>query len=357
MDKQKSQLYIGFNYLFYSLLIVFGSLTSLNSQARQDEILENELKTNQVYVKLIPLLVEVQLNRSHLPGIIQCYKDLQEHIWINANDLLDWHIRLPDYTPHVYHGKKLYLLDSFSGLDYEFDQYAMQLFIRAALQLFTPQSFELYGEQMGTLSALRPSDPGAFVNYDAVALRNTSQGLNQTNLSALLGFGLFNRLGVGTVNALAYNRFSNNITTINAQPNRLLRLDTTWTLDKPEKIASWRFGDAITGSTSWSGAARFAGIQYATNFNTQPSLITFPLPGYQGEAVIPSTVDVFVNSVFNQQRMVNNGPYTFNNIPVVSGAGTVQVVTQDILGRSQVVSFPYYASPLLLEGVFKNSLS
>ncbi len=56
-----------------------------------------------------------------------------------------------------------------------------------------------------------------------------------------------------------------------------------------------------------------------------------------------------MNSVLNQQQIVNNGPYIFNNIPVISGAGTVNVVTQDLLGRSKVVSFSYYASPQLLK--------
>ncbi|MDQ8038783.1 MAG: fimbria/pilus outer membrane usher protein [Rickettsiella sp.] len=321
-------------------------LTNLSIKAEQNkQILENKLKRSDNFAELVPLLVEVKLNETLLPTIIHCYKDSFGHLWVNRNDLLDWHIQLPKYSSLIYQHHKLYRLDRYPGLSYTLDQYAMQLSVQAIPSIFTLQAFDPYSKRLG---ALRPNDPGAFINYDGVALRNNSQGLNQTNLSALLGLGLFNRLGVGTANVLAYNKFSNDITTI-TQPNKLLRLDTTWTLDKPEKIASWRFGDAITGSTYWSGAARFAGIQYATNFNTQPNLVTFPLPGYQGEAAIPSTVDVFVNSVLNQERIVNNGPYTFNNIPVISGAGTVQVVTQDILGRSQVISFPYYTSPLLLK--------
>jgi outer membrane usher protein len=344
MDTQKNQFYTNLKYLLYFLLMVFALFTSLNIDAGQS-IVENKPKTRGI-ASLIPLLLEVKLNEIVLPRIIHCYQDFLGHIWVNRNDLVDWHIKLPSYDPIVYQQQKIYPLDRYSGLSYQFDPYAMQLSIQAPARIFTLQSFDPYSNRVG---ALRPSEPGAFINYDGVALRNTSQWIKQTNLSALLGFGLFNRLGVGTANLLAYNKFSNDITSITTQPNKLLRLDTTWTLDKPEEIASWRFGDAITGSTTWSGAARFAGVQYATNFNTQPNLVTFPLPGYQGEASIPSTIDVFVNSVFNQERMINNGPYTFNNIPVISGAGIVQIVTQDLLGRSQFVSFPYYTSPLLLK--------
>ncbi|OIZ98315.1 hypothetical protein BEV13_06880 [Rickettsiella grylli] len=295
---------------------------------------------------MIPLLLEIKLNGTLLPGIARCYKDLSGSIWIDENDLRLWKMQIISHAPLKYHKENLYKLDWYPDVRYRLNQYAMQLEITVPTRLFNIQTFDPLSKRLGPL---RPEAPGAFLNYDAVALRNNSAEINQTNLSALLGLGLFNRFGVGTADILAYNKYANNNTLLTTESNKLIRLNTTWTLDQPEKIATWRFGDAVTGSTFWSGAARFAGIQYATNFNTQPNLVTFPLPGYQGEASIPSKVDVFVNSVLNQQHIVNNGPYIFNNIPVISGAGHVNVVTQDVLGRSKMISFPYYASPLLLK--------
>lgn len=347
MDNIKSRFYIGFKYALVACLIVFFLLNSATIKAKQSSgFLANKSMMAVNKSRLIPLLVEVKLNGVLLSGITQCYKDSLGGIWIEESDFRRWRMYLTSDSPLKYEGQNLYRLNGYHGLSYQLDQYAMQLSIQVPAQLFITQNFDSLSKRIG---ALRPQDPGAFLNYDAVALRNNSLGFNQTNVSALMGLGLFNRLGVGTANLLAYNKFYNDITTLNTQPNEILRLDTTWTLDKPEKIATWRFGDAITGSTYWSGATRFAGIQYATNFNTQPNLVTFPLPGYRGQAVIPSTVDVLVNSVLNQEQMVNNGPYVFNNIPVISGAGTVSVVTQDILGRSHTISFPYYTSPLLLK--------
>jgi outer membrane usher protein len=346
MDKQKNQDYLSFKYFICISLLIFGLCTSLTVKAQPEKpVAEKKLKTTDV-AELIPLLLEIKLNGYVLPGVVQCYKDALGRIWVNANDLSEWHIALPTYAPLIYQQEKLYPLNDVPELHYTLDQYTMQLSMQAPARIFTNQLFEPYSKRLG---ALRPSDPGAFVNYDAVALRNNNPSINQTNLSALLGLGLFNRWGVGTADLLAYNKYANNFTLLNTSSSKLLRLNTTWTLDEPEKIATWRFGDAVTGSTHWSSAARFAGIQYATNFNTQPNLITFPLPGYQGEATIPSTVDVFVNSALNQEQIVNNGPYTFNNIPVITGTGTVKVVTQDLLGRTQTISFPYYASPLLLK--------
>lgn len=346
MHTVKNRLCIGFKFVLIACFIIF-SLISVESNAKlEKEFLTKHAPQKKAKMKMVPLLLEIKLNGSLLPGITQCYKDPSGHIWIEESDLHQWGMKFNSHPPFKYHGEHLYKLDWYPDVNYQLDQYAMQLTLSAPPQLFLIQTFDPLSKRLG---ALRPKDPGAFLNYDAVALRNNYPGVNQTNLSALMGLGLFNRLGVGTADVLAYNKYANNITLLTNQSSKLVRLNTTWTLDQPEKIARWRFGDAITGSSYWSGATRFAGIQYATNFNTQPNLVTFPLPGYQGEAAIPSKVDVFVNSVLNQQQIVNNGPYIFNNIPVISGAGTVNVVTQDLLGRSKVVSFSYYASPQLLQ--------
>jgi hypothetical protein len=75
-----------------------------------------------------------------------------------------------------------------------------------------------------------------------------------------------------------------------------VRLDSTWTLDFPERLATLRVGDAISASGAWGRSVRFGGVQFGTNFSTQPTLVTTPLLYAQGEAIVPSTVDVFVNN-------------------------------------------------------------
>ena len=51
----------------------------------------------------------------------------------------------------------------------------------------------------------------------------------------------------------------------------------------------------ISAAGAWGRSVRFGGIQFGTNFSTQPTLVTTPLLFAQGEAIVPSTVDVFVN--------------------------------------------------------------
>jgi outer membrane usher protein len=92
---------------------------------------------------------------------------------------------------------------------------------------------------------------------------------------------------------------------------------------------------------------RFGGIQYGTNFATQPYLVRFPLQAVAGEAALPSTVDLLVNGVPVSSQRVPPGPFRINDVPTITGAGNISVVVRDILGREQVTVLPYY-TPLAL---------
>src|SRR5262249_36822780 len=77
----------------------------------------------------------------------------------------------------------------------------------------------------------------------------------------------------------------------------------------------------------------------------------------KGEAVLPSTIDVFVNGQRVAQQNVAPGPFSIDRVPAINGAGQMQVVVTDALGRQQVLSQPYYSGPTLLrEGLAEYSL-
>ena len=128
----------------------------------------------------------------------------------------------------------------------------------------------------------------------------------------------------------------------------LVRLDTAWTRDFPDRMATLHVGDAISTPAPWGRAVRFGGVQYGTNFSTQPTLVRTPLLAAQGEAVVPSTVDVFVNGQQVASESVPPGPFSIDHLPVLTGAGQLQVVVTDALGREQVTVQPYYSGTALL---------
>jgi len=175
---------------------------------------------------------------------------------------------------------------------------------------------------------------GGFVNYDLYL-----QSTHETAGGAVLDGGLFGRLGVATFSALAREE---------AGDREALRLDTTWTRDFPDRLATLRVGDSISAAGAWGQAVRFGGIQFGTNFSTQPTLITTPLLSASGEAVVPSTIDVFINGQQRASEAVPPGPFTIDNLAAVNGSGQLQVVITDALGRQQVVVQPYYSGTSLL---------
>src|SRR5581483_7341207 len=130
---------------------------------------------------------------------------------------------------------------------------------------------------------------------------------------------------------------------------RTVRLGSTWTRDQPESATTLRIGDSITGASSfWGGAARFAGVQWGTDFATQPGLITFPLPTIAGATALPSTVNLYVNGALRMSTNVPMGPFQLRDAPAITGDGQIQVVVRDLLGREQVITQSFYASPALL---------
>src|SRR5262249_15227234 len=155
---------------------------------------------------------------------------------------------------------------------------------------------------------------GGFLNYDVVATR--AEGGNALN--GLVEASVFGSAGAGVVRYL--ERHSDTRT-------QSTRLDSTWTQDRPEAIASFRLRHSITGASKWwGGAVRFGGIQWASNYATRPGLVTLPLPSVLGEAAVPSTFDLYVNDALRSRNSVPGGPFSVDNIPVVTGEGEIRLV-------------------------------
>lgn len=245
-------------------------------------------------------------------------------------DLRRW--RLQTGSAVLQAGEPFVALDTLDGLSYRLDEASQALELQAKAQLF--DSTTLQGSAVHPAAAM-PSAPGGFLNYELVASRDDSD----TRHSGLFELGLFGRLGVGTTTLLRRDADDAAAT---------VRLDSTWTLDRPAKRASWRAGDAVSRAPAWGGAVRFGGLQWSTNFATQPGFNTMPLPAMTGEAVVPSTVDLYVNGALRLREDVPPGPFTLQDLPVVSGAGDIRLVVRDLLGREQVLTQSFYASPRLL---------
>ena len=260
-------------------------------------------------------------------------------VWARKEDLQQWRLLPPDAAAVVEDGFSYLPLDSMQGLTYSEDPASQTLIIEAEARLF--ESSVLQGNVRRYAPPRSPS-PGGYFNYDVLAEHTEGR----THTSGYFGLSAFNAWGSGSYTFIARDSVFEHL---QSSGQRVVRLDTTWTQDKPEHRASLRFGDAIGVPGQWGRSVRFGGVQWATNFATQPGFIAFPLPGVTGEAVIPSTVDLYVNGALRLRRDVPVGPFRIEELPVVTGEGAIQAVVRDAAGREQVITQGYYASPRLLK--------
>lgn len=89
---------------------------------------------------------------------------------------------------------------------------------------------------------------------------------------------------------------------------------------------------------SWSNSTRFAGIQYTTNFAVKPNLVTYPLLDFRGKSELPSSIEIFSNSIPIYNAKAHIGDFDITNIPVITGRGDLIVKTQDITGKVETIT-------------------
>lgn len=243
-----------------------------------------------------------------------------------------WRIPPPAVAGITYNGGAYLPLDAVPGLHSHIDEATQTLILQADPRLFPATTF---GARTGALSAPPPAPPGGFFNYDVQYAHQAGDGV----LNGLLEVGAFNRWGVVTSSFAGATGGSD---------DRFVRLDTRFTRDFPERMASLRVGDSISHPGAWGRAVRFAGVQWTTDFATQPQFIRYPMPTFHGEAALPSTVEIYTNNVKRLSEQVPPGPFSIRNVPAVTGSGDVRLVVRDVLGREHVITQPYYVSRNLL---------
>ncbi len=240
-------------------------------------------------------------------------------------------------------------LDELAGVTYTYDEAAQSLDIVVVDEERDARIVDIAGNQGKSHT---PSDDlGAALNY---ALHgSTSEALDDGlveygGASLTLEGRVFGPLGLLTTDGLLKHPTSGE--------TEAHRLATTWSYSDTDNLITYRAGDIITGGLAWTRPVRLGGAQIDRNFGLKPGLVTMPLPSLEGSAVVPSTVDVYVNSTKAYSGNVAGGPFAVENIPAITGSGTARIVIRDASGREQEITTDFYASPSLLrESLFDYS--
>jgi outer membrane usher protein len=279
-----------------------------------------------------PAIVELRVNEQDDGPTLVVRRDSGGALLLRAEDLAQLRIRTPSRGLMLVDGERHFRFAHDTGAEVVFDEATQSARLTLPPAAFLPTRARATSPDVPMVT---PAGLGGFVNYDV-----TGERVGDRNaFGTFLDFGAFGSRGVLT---------NSMVGRIDDDRREAVRLDSTWTMDFPERLATLRVGDSISGAGAWGRSARFGGLQFGTNFSTQPTLVTTPLLFARGEALVPSTVDVFINNRRVASEDIPPGPFTIDQLPPMTGAGQMQVVVTDALGRQQVVAQPYYTGPTLL---------
>lgn len=233
-------------------------------------------------------------------------------------------------------------LDDIEGLSYAYEERRQAIRLRLAGSARLARD---YGPPGATARAgeAEPRGWSASMNYLLFASGSTEKLLRPAfephGVSASLDARLATPLGVLLQTGILGAR--------PGAPATALRLDTSWIWSDPRSMITLRAGDTISSGLAWTRPVRLGGLQAQSNFSLRPDLVTLPLPGLQGAAAVPSTLDVYVGATKAYSTQVEPGPWSLSNLPLL-GSGSARVVLRDSTGREIEQVTPFFSSPLLL---------
>lgn len=282
------------------------------------------------------LLLDVIVN-GHSIDLIGLFEERADGLYVHTDEAESLGLRVRHKVDVGVDG--FVNLKYVSGLTYQLNASTQTINIEALDDRLEPIIVRLapFVQPKPSSQTLIESGTGIGLNYNFS--ESSSQGLYYGGGSFDLRF--FSPLGVISNTALGYFGAS-------AVDRSWIRLDTTYVYADPDRLKRISVGDFISSSPDWGRSVRLGGIQLSSDFGLRPDLITFPVPMMGASARVPSTLDVLVNGSHLLSQAVQPGPFRLSNIPIVSGAGSVQMNMTDVAGNRQQITLPFYASKQLL---------
>ena len=257
-------------------------------------------------------------------------------IWIAESDIVSWQMSIPNNDHIVINAQKYYPALGLRLIELNLDRAAARLTLIAKAESFDTTRFD----EFSVLYSPSPVVPLVMANYDlaATAGQRRSQAVAGVELVAS------NQWGAMTHQFIAQTKASEAFGV-----NRpYQRVATQFRHDWFEKNITLEAGDSVSRAGSLGRALRFGGIQIRTNFEMRPGYITQPYLSLGGDAVLPSTLQLFIDNQLRTTQTVPPGPFSLANIPVLGGAGDARLVVRDALGREQLIEQSFYATSKLL---------
>lgn len=227
-------------------------------------------------------------------------------------------------------GRADFSLDEVTGMRWAYDA-ARQTLALTLSDALREQS--VLSARVTRASAPAQASRGMLLNYN---LFGQSTG---RSLAGALDLRYFDRHG--TLN-------STGAAILRGEGRGYTRYDTSWVRSSQDNLSTWQVGDTVTPALSWTRAMRLGGVEWRRNFELRPDLVTYPVASVAGSAVVPTSVDLYVNGVRQFTGEVPTGPFVVDQVAGLNGAGQATVVTRDALGREVATTLPLYVDTRLL---------
>lgn len=289
------------------------------------------------------LLLSVIINTQPLPNIVRAERLTDGRLALGLADWQAANLRLPEGEPLLLpdnqHG---FALESVANLTYTLDDGQMTLAVMAPVTAFIGSEISQHSI---AISMPEKVMPGFYLDYDSSV---SSIGYRYQSHGLLLEGTAFGKWGA-VVSGLVF--------TGNPEHDQVVRTQSYWRKDLPSAMETLVFGDTVSNGGAWSRPVRYAGVRWARDFSLNPRFISMPMPSLSGTAALPSTIDVLINNQRRTSEQVNPGPFELTNVPVVSGAGEINLILRDLFGRESIINQRYYLSPrMLASGLFDFSV-
>jgi len=196
-----------------------------------------------------------------------------------------------------------------------------------------------------SVAAPSRSGTGAFVNY-AFSFTPPSGGGPTTrhfSIAGTISGALFSPAGSLSASSLLQ------LPKPGGGESEFTRLNTTYEFDQPQIPLAIRAGDVMTAPPGWARAEFLGGLQIETDYELQPSQVTFPTPIIGQTLAQPSDVALLVNNAVAYSGNANAGPMSLVGIPVISGLNEVTIQTRSASGQVSSQTVPFYASSTMLK--------
>ncbi|WP_051040855.1 fimbria/pilus outer membrane usher protein [Providencia burhodogranariea] len=293
------------------------------------------------------LYLDVSINKQVLPNFVEVRKE-GDTFWIAETEIQALNLNTSELTKK----EGWVQLVPQSGMNITYEPLSQSLSIIADGHWFVGEQKPFIQGQgfLLTESQIAPIIKGSVMNYDLFASHDTySKNITAFTEFRLLGYGS------GHFNTSFNSQLSKTPQTTYNQFNRLM---TSWQTSDVDTLNTLTLGDAITSGQSWTNRVRFGGIHFSHNYNLQPNFNITSKPIYSNTAVLPSTIDLYIDGIKNSTQRIDPGQFTLNTAPSFSGAGNAQLIVTDINGQQQKIDISLYnTNQLISRGLYTWDIS